>query len=291
MTAEKRDWDIASGVGITALSVAAARAVDTSREDGLIRDPFAAAFVYAANPPIPIPTRADEIPEGDRTWEPLSRLLAVRSKFFDDYALSATASGSRQVVILAAGLDCRAFRLDWPSGTTIYEIDQPRVLEFKDRVLAGLGARPAGARRLVAADLRDEWVAALQEAGFDAGRPTAWLAEGLFPYLPGDAAMRLIDMIHDLSRPGSTVAIEHFDNAQAIFDDPKVAEGADDRGIDTRSLFADGSKKSPDEYLSGLSWRTTTESAFELSERYARPFGEVSSQLFGGRYITATLDS
>jgi methyltransferase (TIGR00027 family) len=289
MTGEQQDWDIVSGVGITALSVAAARAVDTSRADGLIRDPFAAAFVEAASPPRPIPTHADDIPADDHTWGPLSRLLALRSKFFDDYFFSATAAGLRQVVILAAGLDCRAFRLDWPSGTTVYEIDQPRVLEFKDQVLAGLGARPASARRLVPVDLRDDWVTALREAGFDSARPTAWLAEGLLPYLPDEAIMRLINAIHELSAPGSTVGIEHFDNAQAVFDDPKVAEGADDRGIDTGALFAGGSKKSPDEYLSSLGWQTTTESIFELSDRYARPLGGVESQLFGGRYITGTL--
>ena len=289
MADDRQDWDIVSSVGITALSVAAARAMDTSREDGLIRDPFAAAFLEAANLPMPIPTRAEDISADDHTWEPLSRLLAVRSKFFDEYVSSATASGSRQVVILAAGLDCRAFRLDWPAGTTIYEIDQPRVLEFKDRVLAELGARPAATRRLVPIDLRDDWVAALRQAGFDADRPTAWLAEGLLPYLPDEAAMRLLDTIHELSRPGSTVGIEHFGNAQTIFDDPKVAEGADGRGIDTRSLFAGGSRKNPDEYLSGLGWRTTTESAFELADRYARPLGDAGSQLFGGSYITGAL--
>ncbi|WP_141771242.1 SAM-dependent methyltransferase, partial [Mycobacterium tuberculosis] len=110
----------------------------------------------------------------------------------------------------AAGLDARAYRLNWPAGTVVYEIDQPSVLEYKAGILQSHGAVPTARRHAVAVDLRDDWPAALIAAGFDGTQPTAWLAEGLLPYLPGDAADRLFDMVTALSAPGSQVAVEAF---------------------------------------------------------------------------------
>jgi methyltransferase (TIGR00027 family) len=135
---------------------------------------------------------------------------AVRTHFFDEYFGAATSDGIRQVVILAAGLDSRAYRLEWSAGTTVYEIDQPKVLEFKTGVLEAHGAVPASQRRPVPVDLRDDWPGALAAAGFDRTQPTAWLAEGLLPYLPGEAQDRLFEQFTALSAPGSCVAIEVF---------------------------------------------------------------------------------
>ena len=129
--------------------------------------------------------------------------MAVRTKFFDEFFIDATTSGIKQAVILASGLDARAYRLPWPDGTTVYEIDQPQVIEFKSRTLAELGAQPTAYRRTVAVDLRDDWPAALQAAGFDPGQPSAWSAEGLLGYLPPDAQDRLLDTITELSAPGA----------------------------------------------------------------------------------------
>ncbi|OOK71241.1 putative S-adenosyl-L-methionine-dependent methyltransferase ML2640 [Mycobacterium kansasii] len=103
---------------------------------------------------------------------------AVRTNFFDTYFADAVADGIRQVVILASGLDSRAYRLDWPAGTTVYEIDQPQVLAYKSATLAGNGVTPSADRREVPIDLRLDWPAALRAAGFDPTARTAWLAEG-----------------------------------------------------------------------------------------------------------------
>jgi methyltransferase (TIGR00027 family) len=133
---------------------------------------------------------------------------AVRTHFFDAYFADAVEAGIRQVVILASGLDSRAFRLPWPAGTTVYEIDQPKVLEYKAATLAANGVQPSADRREVPIDLRQDWPAALTAAGFDRTRPTAWLAEGLLMYLPADAQDRLFAQMTELSAPGSRVAAE-----------------------------------------------------------------------------------
>lgn len=88
---------------------------------------------------------------------------------------------------MAAGLDARAYRLSWPAGTVVYEVDQPEVIAFKSDALARIGAEPTAERRAVGIDLRDDWSTALRDNGFDAAAPTAWIAEGLLPYLPPQA--------------------------------------------------------------------------------------------------------
>ena len=146
-----------------------------------------------------------EAAEDDPAFTPqrLSEGMAVRTRFFDSFFLDAAAAGVRQAVILASGLDTRAYRLPWPAGTVLYEIDQPQVIEFKTRTLAGLGAAPTADRRAVGVDLRDDWPAALRDSGFDTAQPTAWSAEGLLGYLPPDAQDRLFDNITALSASGS----------------------------------------------------------------------------------------
>jgi methyltransferase (TIGR00027 family) len=136
----------------------------------------------------------------------------VRTKFYDEFFLEATAAGIRQAVILASGLDSRAYRLRWPAGTVVYELDQPPVMEFKTRALAELGAAPTADRRVVPVDLREDWPAALRASGFDPAQPTAWSAEGLLGYLPPEAQDRLLDTITELSAPGSRVATENRPN-------------------------------------------------------------------------------
>lgn len=111
----------------------------------------------------------------------------------------------KQVVILAAGLDSRAFRLQWPIGTTIFELDRPQVLDFKNAVLADYHIRPRAQRRSVAVDLRDEWQIALCNNGFDANRPSAWIAEGLLVYLSAEAQQRLFIGIDTLAGPVATL--------------------------------------------------------------------------------------
>ncbi len=210
-------WDLASSVGATATMVASARAMASNADSPLISDPYAEPLVRAVGldlftklatgelSPADLEDDSDGAPAGVQR---MTDNMAVRTKFFDEFFLDATNAGIKQAVILASGLDARAYRLPWPGGTTVYEIDQPQVIEFKSRTLAELGAQPTAHRRTVAVDLRDDWPTALQAAGFDPAQPSAWSAEGLLGYLPPEAQDRLLDTITELSAPGSRIATE-----------------------------------------------------------------------------------
>jgi methyltransferase (TIGR00027 family) len=221
-------WEITESVGATALGVAAFRAAETAQPDPLIRDPFAYLLVSAAGP------AWAELASGDSRWygdddrgrriDEMSRSYqAVRTHYFDEYFAVAARAGIRQIVILAAGLDSRAYRLDWPSGTTVFEIDQPRVLEYKTATLDAHRAIPKATRHPVPVDLRDDWPTALIDAGFDPHWPTAWLAEGLLPYLPADAQDRLFEMVTRLSAQGSMIAVEAFATDASQLDEQRQA--------------------------------------------------------------------
>ncbi|MEB3020168.1 class I SAM-dependent methyltransferase [[Mycobacterium] crassicus] len=213
-------WDIATSVGSTAVMVAAARASETASADPLIRDPYARLLVAGAGTGVwemlLDDTLVDKVeaidPEIAAVYHHMRNYQAVRTHFFDAYFTDAVESGIRQIVILASGLDSRAYRLDWPAGTTVYEIDQPKVLAYKEQTLAANDVTPAAQRRTVAIDLRQDWPAALIAAGFDPAAPTAWLAEGLLMYLPADGQDRLFEQITALSAPGSRIAAETAGN-------------------------------------------------------------------------------
>jgi methyltransferase (TIGR00027 family) len=221
-------WGITESVGATALGVAAARAAETARPDALIRDEYAYLLSASAGPVWA------QMASGDLAWldgdEYAQRMndmardyQAVRTHYFDAYFDGAARSGVRQVVILAAGLDARAYRLDWPAGTTVFEIDQPKVLDYKTSTLDAHGAVAKARRVPVAVDLRDDWPAALIAAGFDPTQPTAWLAEGLLPYLPADAQDRLFDLVTAHSAAGSEIAVEAFHLDPEHYTDEKRA--------------------------------------------------------------------
>ena len=199
---EGDSWDLASSVGATATMVAAQRAIASQGPDRLLDDPLADPLVRAVGLDPFIRLIDGELDIDD---DPLlnrqirAERIAVRTRFFDDFFISATESGVRQAVVLASGLDTRAYRLGWPEGTVVYEIDQPQVIDFKTGTLAGLGATPTAGHRAVGIDLRDDWPTALRQRGFDVGQPTAWSAEGLLPYLPPEAQDRLFDNVITLS--------------------------------------------------------------------------------------------
>jgi methyltransferase (TIGR00027 family) len=216
-------WDIATSVGATAVMVALARAVETASAEPLIRDQFAEVLVstpelegvreqvaawWAPEPDAGSEDGAD--PDFTVDSQHMIDYQAVRTHFFDAYFADALAAGIRQVVILAAGLDSRAYRLDWPHGTVVYEIDLPKVLEYKAETLAAHGATPVVDRRPVPVDLRNDWPQALRDAGFNATRPTSWLAEGLLPFLPAAAQEAMFASIDKLSGSGSRAAVEIF---------------------------------------------------------------------------------
>ena len=205
-------WDLASSVGATATLVAAARAAASRETEPLIDDPFAEPLVRAVGIDFFTKMASGALPTSDdQTAMGVTRMtdnMAVRTKFFDEFFLGAADAGIRQVVILASGLDSRAYRLDWPADMVVFEIDQPEVIAFKTQTLTEQGAAPSCDRRTVAIDLRNDWASALREAGFDPQAPTAWSAEGLLGYLPPEAQDRLLDTLTDLSASGSRVAID-----------------------------------------------------------------------------------
>lgn len=260
-------WDLTSSVGATATMVAAGRAMATKDPRHLIDDPFAEPLVRAVGIDFfvkMIDGELDTSPFGDVTPDRVDAMIAgmaMRAKFFDEYFVSAAANGIRQAVILASGLDSRAYRLPWPSGTVVYEIDQPKVIEFKTSALDGLGAEPTAQRRTVGIDLREDWPTALRAAGFEPGAPTAWLVEGLLIYLPPDAQDRLFDVITSLSAPGSAVATEYVPGIMDFDSEKATAMTANirDRGLDLdmASLVYPGPRSHVMEYLGGKGWEVT----------------------------------
>ncbi len=284
-------WDIVTGIGMTALTIAVGRALETHRPDGLVRDPYAGAFIDAARPPVPIPRRPEDLGTGpwedDYVWRLASAYVGVRSRFFDDYLTRAAREGIGQVVLLAAGLDSRAFRLDWPAGCELFEIDQPEVLDFKNAVLDAQRARPRCDRRTVAVDLREDWPPALREAGFDPGRPTAWLAEGLLPYLPPQAEQSLFDHLHELSAPGSRSAVEYL-RQDAEFDSAELRRLGDRAGADYATLWHIGDRPAPDHVLTARGWTVRTHKPTDAAREYGRELDDRMTRHAGNHaYLTA----
>lgn len=283
MRSDNDTWDITSSVGSTALFVAAARALEARKPDPLAVDPYAAVFCRAVG------GRWADVVDGKNTDSKLTTadfgahfvtFQAARTKYFDDYFRRATAAGVRQVVMLAAGLDSRAYRLPWPAGTTVYELDQPQVLEFKREVLDAHHARPAAHRVEVPIDLRDDWPAALRDAGFDAGVPTAFIAEGLLIYLPATAQGELFRGIDALSAPGSHAGIEEGDPMPAAaYEAAKHAEAAapDGDGAFFQLIYNEQVAKAAD-WFTGQGWHTEATPLAEQIRGLGRPLPAAGSQ-------------
>ena len=294
---DKDSWDLASSVGATATAVAASRAMASQNPDALLNDPWADPLVRAVG----IDTFVKLIDgETGHTDDPLlnrramNEQITVRTRFFDDFFVQAGQSGIRQAVILASGLDTRAYRLPWLADTKVFEIDQPQVIAFKTRTLADLGAEPTAERTTVAIDLREDWPAALVEAGFDPKLPTAWSAEGLLVYLPPDAQDRLFDNIVALSAPGSRIATEHMD----LRDIP--ADWADrltkrsrriGSNINLAELFYSGDRNPAADYLKDHGWHIDVQTTSQIyaANGFELPDDELASFGAGSGYLTATL--
>ncbi|HEX3546413.1 MAG TPA: class I SAM-dependent methyltransferase [Mycobacterium sp.] len=280
-------WDIATSVGVTAVMVAAARAAESRRDDRLINDPYAEILIsgaaagsweYMVDDSIAAKL-VDIDPEAAAIFDQMRTYQAVRTHFFDAFFSEAAAAGIRQVVILAAGLDARAYRLDWPAGTTVYEIDQPKVLEYKAAMLGDNGVQPAVARHEVAVDLRVDWPAALRDKGFDTTQPTAWLAEGLLMYLPADAQDQLFENITQLSAAGSRIAVETVGrNAserraemRERFERVRAQLGLQ-QTVDVQDLtYDDPNRADVDAWLNDNGWHATAVHALEVQRRLGRP--------------------
>ena len=288
-------WDVASSVGATATMVAAARARASTEPNPLIVDPFAASLVRAVGVDFFTKLADGEISltEGAaHTAALMTTVMAVRTKFFDDFFLNATGGGNstnaasdgvRQAVILASGLDSRPYRLPWPDGTVVYEIDQPKVIEFKTATMTDIGATPTAERRTVAIDLREDWPAALRRSGFDESKPTAWSAEGLLVYLPPEAQDRLFDHITALSAQGSQLATEFHPDAGASIGERAAVLRAEwqKHGFDVNlaDLFYPGQRSHVVDYLTGHGWQVSARPRPEVFAAYGKEFpdtGEVA---------------
>ncbi|MDT5088429.1 MAG: hypothetical protein QOG47_1136 [Mycobacterium sp.] len=288
-------WDIVSGVGYTALLVAGWRALHAVSAQPLVRDEYAKHFIAASQDPFLNGALAD--PGTSLGALTFPRLYGVQTRFFDEFFTSASGAGIRQAVIVAAGLDSRAYRLPWAGGTTVFEIDQPEVLEFKVRVLADRAAAPTARRIDVAADLRDNWSTPLQAAGFDATVASAWSVEGILPYLTSPAQDTLFDRITELSAPGSRLAIgavgsrlDH-DRLAALEDNYPGLNLSGDVNFSTLT-YDDSTKTEPARWLAAHGW--TVESVRtnpELQRHYGRTAPQVDldiDEIMHSEYVTAS---
>jgi methyltransferase (TIGR00027 family) len=273
------------GVSKTALGVAFVRAQESRRPDRLFDDPYALAFLAAAPGAFPaVPDVAEPAgPEMTGLGAVLGWQVVIRTRCYDDYLTAAGHAGCRQVVLLAAGLDTRAYRLAWPDGTRLFEVDLPEVLDFKQQVLTDRSARPGCRRTVVAADLRGPWPQHLIDSGFDPGSATAWLVEGLFIYLSADEVTRLLGDITALSGPGSQIAFEHGSPADStMFGEDWTRPGM----REFTDLWKGGLGDEAPAWMTGHGWRVRTQDAAGLGESFGRP-APVGS---GGGFLTAVLD-
>jgi methyltransferase (TIGR00027 family) len=260
-------------VSRTAVGVARIRASESERAGRLFDDPYAARFVAA------MPTAYDDTAQRTDAERTMAARLAVhviiRTRFYDDYLLAAADAGIRQVVLVAAGLDTRAFRLDWPAGLRLFEIDLPPVLAFKDDVLRG--ERPRCDRVTVAADLTGDWPDALRAAGFGPTEPTAWLVEGLLVYLTSADTDRLLTDITRLAAPGCRIACERGGNV------PPSDAGDAPAGV--TALWQGGLEQDVDAWLAGHGWTAEVHGLADVAAGYGRPLRTETQSAF----VTAIL--
>ncbi|MDH6197820.1 methyltransferase (TIGR00027 family) [Mycobacterium frederiksbergense] len=292
---EGDSWDLATSVGATATGVAASRALATKQPDPLIIDPYADALVRAVGLEHSIRLADGEVcVDGDPMLDRqrMCEQIAVRTRFFDDFFTASTQAGIRQAVILASGLDTRAYRLPWPAGSVVFEVDQPAVLQFKTRKLTELGATSAAQHHVVPVDLRDDWPSALRDNGFDPQAATAWIAEGLLIYLPPEAQDRLFDNITALSAPGSRLATEHMDTVMLSRDwSQRVSEWSKKVGseVDLMDLFYTGERATARDYLASKGWDVTVQPTRAAYAAHGFTFPEELADITGDSgYLSAT---
>lgn len=289
-------WDPGTGVGVTATFGALARAVGTGK--GLLDDPFAEPLVRAAGVDYFIRLIGDQRYAADGSEDPqmagMLHILAVHGKFLDGFLTSAARAGIRQVVNLGCGLDTRPYRLWWPPGTTVYELDQPGVIEFKEQVLRELGAKLTAHRRALGIDLRSDWLTALRRVGFDHTQRTVWIAENLLlGYLPPESQDRLLYELSAVSAPGSWFAADHLPwtpvqlREGRAFIDGWRRQGLD---VDLTKLTHAAEFRSVTENLAACNWQTTDRTLVELLADIGLPGGgRVTSHdlAITPRYVTA----
>ncbi|MGW7674440.1 SAM-dependent methyltransferase [Streptomyces sp. NPDC054775] len=270
---------IPSQLGWTSLITAYARAEETLKDERLFADPLALRFVEAAaglgaDTPSALPrlgpARADN---GSALWNTWRSYFVARTPFYDEQVLRGVRSGIRQIVIVAAGLDARAYRLDLPEETRVFELDQTEVLDFKESVLEG-EPDPQCKRTGLAVDLRGDWEGSLLTAGFAPGKPTVWIIEGLLMYFDQSEVSRLLSGITQMSAPGSRLATEYFSRMSRL-DDVAVSDPEDDRAWRlVCGNFKSGPAISPETLLGNHGWSAETDDLVSRLRQYNLPIPE-----------------
>ncbi|QFZ72157.1 SAM-dependent methyltransferase [Streptomyces fagopyri] len=252
-----------SGVWATAVGVARVRALESERKNALFRDPLAQAFATADGLWPSSPPPGDEAARRRRLGVAFS--IVIRTKFLDDLLQKASASGVRQVVLLGAGMDSRAFRMGWPEGTGVFEVDTAAPLAFKASVLQHERAVPRCERITVAVDLREDWPGALAAAGHDPAVPTVWIAEGLLIYLPADAVELLLARISMQSAAGSRMGLTL--GSRGVIE----RFGADAVPGSAASMWVSETPDDPVAWLAGHGWEADSHTLRERAAAYGRP--------------------
>lgn len=281
------------GVGVTAVAVAAARALESQRDDALVRDPWAAVLVDRAQVKVPFPARwpADEVDPVEGAMLAGATYIGLRTRFIDDDLRAARVS---QVVILGSGLDTRPWRLEWPAGSRVFTLDIPDVMEFVDRTMTSVNATSTCSQVSVAADVTEPWASRIVAAGFSPAQPTHWVLEGLLPYLSSYDQHALLDDVVSLSARGSRAVIER---APALQDSPEARERmrtfSAATGIPFDDLLARTDPPDPAAVLAAAGWDSELVTLEDLENRYARrmPVARAEPSTASGRggFVTAHL--
>ena len=257
-----------AGVGLTALQVAAERARESSQPDALFVDPLAKEVITHVEDEHGVEWSSSGW--SDATRRQMGDYVAIRTDFIDEKMLSAARDGLRQIVILAAGVDGRGYRLDWPPTTRLYEFDRPELQAFKHEVVRRGTLQPTVDLVPVSGDLNDDWLTPLQKAGFAADQPTLWLLEGLLRYLTSEEADRLVARVSSASAPGSRlVAVYTFgDETRSA---RRAHEDKDESMSILLSLAQGGPSAAPQAWLSRFGWTVDATTIADWAGRLGRP--------------------
>ncbi|WP_250123447.1 SAM-dependent methyltransferase [Chroococcidiopsis sp. CCMEE 29] len=235
-------------VSFTAKVMAAARAIETQRPDALFIDPFAEQLAGADAIQAAIP----RLEEYEKRGRPFS---SVRTRFFDDFLMNCS-HDVRQVVLLGAGMDTRAFRLNWKAGTHIYEIDHSDVLHYKESVLAGI--HPHCTRHSICADLKESrWSQLLLEQGYQSSEPSIWLLEGFLYYLNSTEVHNLLTKLKNMTILGSWFGTDVINSVVL-------------NGPDEWAKYWQSSCDHPESFLANYGWKATAIQPGEKGASFGR---------------------
>lgn len=240
----------------TARWTASVRAAESQRPDCLFNDPWAkllageegASWIAQRTPDKVLP-------------------IVIRTRYFDDF-LQRTAQEEdiRQVILMAAGLDTRGFRLNWAEGVHVFEIDQPAVMQYKEQVLYAAHAQPACTRRVIEQDLAGSWQAALVGAGFQPDLPSLWLLEGFLFYLPYEKVTAVLEGVSAMAAPESWLGFDIINSAMLTH--PYTKAWIEMQAASGAPWI--GTLDDPEAFLDPLGWKAELTQAGQPDASYGR---------------------